>query len=333
MKKLFVFLVVVVMVLLLSQKVSAQDGYDYITDVLNALENTNVYVDPSIDGPDKTITAKLQKIIANSSNIILVVLPDDAKENGDIHSIANEISRKKGDQYIIGISVGNEVLGYASSLPAGVAADQMKRADSVSNDPVTALFTFSQNMNSWLAKNPQPTPTVVYEDGKEPMRLTPLIMILLISGVSSMFYVLHILIRPKKPDNEKTNFKAPVQIKTLLGEISQSRVNIEDDEFKDILQTMCLDIERYFTHESEDKDRDAVSFKERLVDVLEVVQKYVEIQNNQRYFYESQEQMTKGKESVRDFSIHVLESIRQGNAAELLDYKVNSNILQAQRYK
>lgn len=331
MKKLFV--VFIVLMLLLSQKVSAQEDFDYITDVLKALEKNNVYVDPSIDGPDKTVTAKLQKIIKSSSNIVLVVLPDDAGEEGDIHSIAIEISKKKGTEYIIGISVGNEVLGYAPSLPAGVAADQMKRADSVSNDPVTALFTFSQNMNSWLAKNPQPTPTLVYEDGKEPMRLTPLIMILLISGVSSMFYVLHILIRPKKPDNEKTNFKAPSQIKTLLSEISKSRESIRDDEFKEILQTMCLDIERYFTDESEDKDRDAVSFKERLVDVLEVVQKYVEIQNNQRYFYEPETQMRKGKESVRDFSVHVLESIRQGNAAELLDYKVNSNILQAQRYK
>lgn len=331
MKKLFLFFIV--LILLLSQKVSAKDNFDYITNVLKALEDTNVYVDPSIDGPDKTVTAKLQKIIKSSSNVVLVVLPDDAGEEEDIHSIAIEISNKKGTEYIIGISVGNEVLGYAPSLPAGVAADQMKRADSVSNDPVTALFTFSQNMNSWLAKNPQPTPTVVYEDGKKPFEFTPLIMILLVSGVSSMFYVLHILIRPKKPDDEKTNFKAPSEIRTLLGEISKSRENIDDYEFKDILQTMCLDIERYFTNESEDKDRDAESFKERLSDVLEVVQKYVEIQNNQRYFYEAQEQMIRGKDSVRDFSIHVLESIRQGNAAELLDYKVNSNILQAQRYK
>jgi hypothetical protein len=95
---------------------------------------------------------------------------------------------------------------------------------------------------------------------------------------------------------------------------------------------MCLDIEKYFKSGSNDKKKDALFFYERLTEVDEVLIKYIEVQDNKRYFYNPNDLLIRGKESVRDFSTYVLDSIRRGNAADLIDYKVNTNILEAQRY-
>lgn len=132
---------------------------DYVLDAIEALKTSNVYVAPGTPGTDYNTVAELQAHLREGDNIVLVVLPPEALVGTDMYSIAQKISVGIDNNKTIGLAIGREVIGYSPLLPDGVASDKMHRASSVSNDPVTALITFTQNIHSWLEDNPQPTPT------------------------------------------------------------------------------------------------------------------------------------------------------------------------------
>jgi len=159
MKRMSKAIALAVVLALLAQ--NAVFAGDYITNAVQALRHSPVYVDPNTEGTDGDTAGKLQTRLNSDDNIVLVMLPSTAETelSADIHTIANRLSEQLGDQHIVGLAVGNKVVGYALSLPSGVAADQMRRAQSVSNDPITALGTFVQNIHLWQKEHPQPTPT------------------------------------------------------------------------------------------------------------------------------------------------------------------------------
>ena len=96
---------------------------------------------------------------------------------------------------------------------------------------------------------------------------------------------------------------------------------------------MCVDIEKYFRRSSKEKDRDARFFRDRLTEVVQVLVTYIQVQDNREYYTESDVHLERGKSALLDFREYVLESIRRGNDADLLDYKVSTKILQAQRFR
>lgn len=210
----------------------------------------------------------------------------------------------------------------------------MKRADSVSNDPVTALGTFAQNIHKWLAAHPQPTPTPKPTPAPIQNKQTPWLAIVIVIVCAVIFAAVFFILRRKGEEEgeERTRFIAPDQVKDMLSKILRERERIYDEELRQLLYQMCVDIEKYFKSSSNDKDRDAQFFKERLAEVKDVLIKYVEVQNNTRYYNEPEGLLYRGKKSIKDFSGFVLDSIRRGNAENLLEFKVNTNILQAQRF-
>jgi hypothetical protein len=168
-----------VLVLIALGTVFAQE---YISDAVKALEQAPVYVAPGTQETDIYTAGKLQARLTSGDNIVLVMLPATAEaELGvDITTLARNLSDRLGNRRIVGLAVGNKVVGYAPSLPVGVAADQMSRAQSVANDPVTALGTFVLNIHLWQREHafstvsptpkpaatptatptPRPTPTI-----------------------------------------------------------------------------------------------------------------------------------------------------------------------------
>lgn len=130
---------------------------DYVTDTLEALKSSNVYVAPGTEGTDNDTVVQLNNMLNENDNIVLIMLPKDAANEGDLLSVVMLISQGLNDEKIIGLAIGKDVIGYAPRLPSGVASDQMRRADNVSNSPVTALTTFAQNIHLWQMNNPQPT--------------------------------------------------------------------------------------------------------------------------------------------------------------------------------
>ncbi len=145
---------------------------DYITDAVDALQTTRVYVAPGTAGTDPYTAGQLLERLKSGDSIVLVMLPADASVDTDIFKIASTLSEKLEDQYIIGLAVGREVIGYSNVMPVGEADDQMRRADSVANSSLTALVTFVDNIHKWQASNVMPTPVPTATSTPKPT-LTP----------------------------------------------------------------------------------------------------------------------------------------------------------------
>jgi hypothetical protein len=191
---------------------------DYITAALLSLQQSPVYVAPSTDNTDKDTAGKLQTRLTKDDDLILVMLPAVAETElkADITIIATRLSEGLGNQRIIGLAVGKKVIGYAPQLPVGVAADQMKRAESVSNDPVTALSTFVQNVHLWQAANPKPRilPFETPKEGGSPW----LIWSGSFLGVTATSLVVMAIIRRRmrvQNTRIRTRFDAPDRVRSL----------------------------------------------------------------------------------------------------------------------
>lgn len=334
-------LVLTLVFTLLPQTVNAGD---YITDAAQALKSAPVYVAPGTEGTDYDTAGELQDMLNSGDNIVLVMLPTEALSGTDIYSLAKALSGKLYDQKIIGLAVGREVIGYSPSLPSGVAGDMMKRADSVSNDSVTALRTFAQNIHLWQADHQRveptptavPTPTPVPQSPQERQRTQTIIGLvfgaIVVIGIAVLFFKIRATLIAKEME-EGTHFDAPNPVKDLLVKIAKEREQINDRDFQQIVLQLCVDVERYFLKSSNDVRKDSLFFHERLNEVDQVLTKYIDVQQSPRYYTDPKGEMKRGKDSIGDFSQYVLDSIRRGTAADLLDYKVNTNILQAQRYR
>jgi len=328
---------VIVLVLLVPNTILAAG--DYISDAAQALQHAAVYVAPGTEGTDNDTAGRLQTRLNKKDNIVLVMLPAaaEAKLGVDIPTIATALSKELGDQRIIGLAVGNNVVGYAPILPAGVAADQMRRARSVSNDPITALGTFAQNIHLWESENPLPTPTPKPPplDSTEEGGLSWLwwIVIAVVGFWVVCIALLTIRSMVTPTSTRRTHFKAPDQVKDLLAKIAKERDQIHDASLKDTLYQMCLHIERYFAKTSKDKKSDALFFRDRLTEVSDVLTSYLDIQQNEYYYEDARAELERGGASIVDFSQYVLDRIRHDNTVDLTEYKVNTNILQAQRYR
>jgi len=151
------FLLLVFLSFLIPRAVSAQT-VDYVSLAIDALQSSNVYVAPGTERTDYNTPAELNKFLTPELNVVLVMLPGEALIDTDILTIAQKISVGLNNEKTVGLAVGNVVIGYSTLLPEGVASDLMNRADSVSNNTVTALTAFSRNVQLWLIRNPQPTP-------------------------------------------------------------------------------------------------------------------------------------------------------------------------------
>jgi len=229
---------------LFPNKEAKSQGTDYVADAVAALQTSNVYVAPNTEGTDYNTAVELQKFLNESDRIVLVMLPSEAINETDMYSIAQKISFELNNQKTIGLAAGDELIGFSSILPEGVASDKMSRASSVSNDPITALITFTQNIHSWQSKYPQPTvtptpePTPTPRPTMEPIELPKIdtsttsgkVSVGFIGVIVTIFAIL--LIVKLIPLLKRIGKFQPaiIMLKTiekLLGQIEHSRVRTE----------------------------------------------------------------------------------------------------------
>lgn len=327
-------LALVVLAFLASNLVLAED---YITDAAQALQHAPVYVAPNAEGTDNNTAyntaSTLQARLNSSDNIILVILPATAEaELGvDIYTIASRLSEKMGNQRIIGLAVGKKVIGYAPALP-DVADDQMRRAQSVSNDQLTALTTFVQNMHNWQTAQPKPSPTPTPKPTKETQPKEDVSWLLWVVVLGILISAIAIIGTASKESRRSMDAPhVPNQLRNLLAQIAREREGIGDPDLRTALRQLIHDIERYFESSSKDKKGDALFFRDRLTEAAQIMAKYIDVQENPRYYNKPKALLEQGKEALIDFCQYVLASIKRGNDADLEEFKVNAGILQAHR--
>jgi hypothetical protein len=313
---------------LLTAPASAAEAF--LNEVANALKESPVYVSPDTENIESNTAADLQAILTSEDNVFLVMLPAAAEKDvgEDLPLFASQLAGELGEHSILGIAVGDKAVAYAASMPSGVAPDLMHRAQSVSNSPVTTLRTFVRNVHQWQKDHPEAKTTGKPSEPGASWWPIPLVA----AAVFLMGGVLFGRYKRSRTGEERTHFKAPDQVRELLGKIAETRQRVRNPYLRNTLSQCCSDIEKYFQRYSSNKQKDAALFKNHLVSVLSVLNKYVEVQDNQRYYHHPDEVMRRAEESVGDFAEYVLQSIRSGNEAGLLDYQVDTNILAAKRY-
>ena len=158
--KLTKLIILVLLFSILTPVLSVQaQEMDYVADAIEALKTSSVYVAPGTPETDYNTPNQLTDFIKSEDNVVLVMLPSEVLNNTDLFTVAQKISEGLNNQKTIGLAIGNQLIGYSLVLPRGIASELMTRADSTSNNTITALEAFSRNVQLWLIRNPQPIPT------------------------------------------------------------------------------------------------------------------------------------------------------------------------------
>jgi hypothetical protein len=136
--------------------------------------------------------------------------------------------------------------------------------------------------------------------------------------------------RRNSESEEYIKYKSPEAPRRYLEKIMGLREQINDPHLQEVILACVKDTESYFARYSYDKERDATAFTNYLDKVQKVLQKYVDVQNNRRYYSDPARELSRGSSSIEDFADYVLQSCRNGSSSQLNEYTVNTQILQAQ---
>jgi hypothetical protein len=316
--------------LCITQRALAQDQ---VADVVDGLKQSPVYIVAGTEGTDGNTAANLVGQMNDDDNIILVMLPASASSfDGGSLGFAKVLSSHVGPKKIIGLTVGDEAVAYAPQMPEGVPADLMNRAASVSTNNVETLGTFVRNVHLWQSEHPEAKTTGPSQSEDKGNNLLGIILMLLGGALLACGVALRAQQRSRQSGEARKHFKAPDKVADQLERIAHLREQVHDPEFQSALFNICNDLERYFLRYSSNKSRDTVTFAEHLKGVISVLEKYIEVQDHPRYYNDPSATLERGKKSVCDFGDFVITSIRNGNDADLLNYKVDTKILGAKKY-
>lgn len=324
----------------------ASPGYaaGYFDSTVAALKGSNVYVAPLTAGSTADTENDLKQQLNGGDNIALVMLPQAAlSEFGDIQTFAKKLDDATGHRLIIGLAIGDSRLGYSTLLPASTASDLMERAVSVSTSVPESLGTFARSVHNWQRQNasapaakPQPKPTAKTAPKKTsnsfPWAAIPIGVALGLLGAA----LLRKILRGSESSNEKERVEfhsTPRQVRQLLDDILQLRSQINDQSLCDIITQIGRDSEAYFRR-IENAKNEIEAFKTRLEEIQRILVKYIDVQDNERYYYPHwAKHLQEGRESVVNFAEFLLARIRKESELSMMDYYVDTKILAAQKYR
>ncbi len=303
--------------------------------------NEHVYVEPGTEGTSRDTVAELQATLNQDDRIVLVMLPSSVGASGNITEIAQRIDDETGHQYIIGLAVGSDTVGQSDLLPAGVASDSMSRAASLANYPVDALTTYVKVIHTWQAAHPEATPEVPTAKGSGSVWFAIAAVVLAIVAVTSLLLVRRRRLNEAVSDEEresKVKLKAsPDLVRDELNQLLRLREAVNNKDLRRTIKQIVKDTESFFARSvkssSHDTAYDAQVFEGHLQTVVKVLEHYVDIQENPRFYDESDTLLSDGSIAIEGFAEYVLTSIKRDSATALTNYRVDSQILNSQRYR
>lgn len=308
---------------------------NYLRVVVDELENSEVYIAPDAPNIGASTESELEEYVQDGDDIVLVVLPAEGfADIEDPVTFASQISDELGGDIIVGLSVGDEAYAYSGLLPSGVAADLMHRAETTSMQNISTLQTFASNVRRWKDQHPeqlttQPDQEVVISDesGNEPILAGVLLLAALVAAGAAFL---------RKRSKHSVAVKAVtdvylLEVRPLLDRLMTLRDRLNDPALKYALKACRDDTEAYFERYTSDRKNDAFIFKNNLELMISVMSKYLDVQQNPRYYENPTAELERGKLSAIDFAEFVLQSCREGSAIQLAEYTVNTQILQAQQ--
>ena len=311
-------------------------------DASGHVAQSRVFVEPSLTD-SVGIKKRLEGYLTNGDSIIIAMWPAGAKAptSAELSELAQRIDDQTGHKYIIGLSVGDKVVGHSSVLPQGVAADQMMRAKNVATTTVETHFTFITNIKAWLRQNPgvtlpppDPPPSSESPPTEEEIYIPWGGMLGGTAAAAAALWFFHRRNKVAEAKKEEVPFAGiPQDVRELLGRVMGLRRSVNDVELQATIQQACGDTHQYFRRNTEPKfvKSDAEQFCGHLESVRQVLERYIDVQGHPRYYSDPEAALQQGHEAIEGFAGFVLQSIRRGTSARLVMYTVQTDILSAQR--
>lgn len=323
-----------IIAVLLGIAVPAHAG-SYVGEVSNGLKSTPVYIAANTEGTDGDTAGTLVQQLNSNDNIALVMLPASASDQfgSGLGPFVKQVSAAIGSKRIIGVVMGSQAVGYAPAMPTGVAADLMHRAVSVSTNNIEVLTTFVRNVHEWQQQHPEAKTTSKPKSAASSSHFLGVLM-LIVGGIVVFVLIIAVAehVQKSRTGEARKHFDGPSGISDQLNRIARLRDQVADASFQKVLFQCCTDTERYFKKYSSDVELDALTFGTHLDSIINVVAKYLEVQEFPRDFNDPETIMQGAKHSVSGFADYVIKSIRNGNDSRLISYRVDTNILDAKRY-
>lgn len=303
---------------------------DSTEDTVRALRHSPVYIAPGSPGVTPDTAGVLAASLHGGDNIAIAVLPSTPS---DPRAFAEVVDRGLDGKQIVGIAFGNDFAAASSVLPAGVAVDLMNRAHQVSTGTQETLVTFVRNVHNWQSAHqgePASKPQKKHDDGSS----AGAIFIMLAIGAALIGAGVTYLLR--KGGNAPVKFRdSPDDVRKMLKDLLGLREKINDAKVRAMLTSICQDTEAYFSRARKAGvaiDKDVETFREHLESLTKVLDKYIDVQNNGRYYYDEEKELAKGYRGVEGFAQFALDSCKRSAQRGLMDYNVDTDILDAQRF-
>jgi hypothetical protein len=304
-----------------------------VSEVAKALKSNPVYIAPGTQGTNSETAEDLTAQLSSGDNIVIVMLPEGT---GDSEVLANQIDKATGAHNIVGLSVGSNVATHSTVMPQDIANTYIKRASSVSSTVPETLMTFIRDVHQWQRENPQ-APASKPAKKKGGSSVVSSVITIFLFLLAAIAFGTTIVSKRRSSSEDVLKFQSsPSEVRDILRSIMHELVpQIHDSGLTEIIEQACKDTEEYFRRcsDPEKKADDANSYAQNLKSLRSVLVQYIDIQNNSRYYESPEDLMKQGNEAVKGFAIHVEESIKSGRRSELTSFKVDTNILSAERYR
>lgn len=304
-------------------------------EITTALKSSAVYVEPGTSGTTSQTQQYILDKLIKDDHIYVVILKDEMTQP-EMASLVYNVSQSLGSENIVLIVSGNKYAAFSNVLPAGEADDLLERAMSVSTNNIETAVTFVNNVHNWQARHPKAEASVGVE--KDSGSTNPALIITPIAvSIPLLISLVVYLFRRKKSAVDYVAIKsAPDPVKDQINKLTSLVRKINNHQLQTTLIQTVKDVDAYFKRNKQSKSKDSddsITFTRHLKSMNDVLVRYLDVQENPRYYRNPEMLALEGKKAVLSFSEFVLDSVQADTQRELTEYTVDTKILQAQRYR
>lgn len=304
----------------------AEDAVDQAT---NALRNTPVYVAQGTEGTTKTTTSELLGRLNDDDHIVLVMLPRGAA-TVSAEDVAARILGSLKESSTLGLYVNGQTTGHSTRLPMTIIPDLMNRANSVARTPQESLTIFVKLVHEYQAAHPEPSATpsqtespTQQSSGSGVFLFILALVIIAIIGSTILYF--------KQRDPYPVRY-APSPISEQLYRIKRLMDGVENSEMISLMGNIIKDTGAFFRRAKYLSDADIQGFAKRLRTAVELLDKYIEIQDQPRYAPSppgADALLHSGRIAIRGLSDRILKAVQDENAGAVLEFQMQADLLSA----
>lgn len=321
------FVLLFAVVLVWSSNTSPAFAGDVVDQAIGALGSNPVYIAPNTEGTTKTTANELSDRLNENDHIVLVMLPQGATA-ASAEDVAARILGSLKESSTLGLYINGQTSGYSTRLPMTVIPDLMTRANSVARTPQESLAIFVKLVHEYQAAHPEPTPTptqvqepVQQPSGPNLFLVTLIILIIAAVGGTIVYF--------KKRDPHPVRH-APGPVSEQLYRIKRLMDDVKDPEMTSLMGDIIKDSGVFFKRAKGLSDADTQGFAKRLRTAIELLHKYVEIQDEPRYAPNppgADALLHSGRIAIKGLSNSILKAVRDENASAVLQFQMQADLL------